>query len=279
MIFKKKLRDLGKKNNDMDGYIELPICTIRYRMVGKGACVVLLHGYLESLDIWNDFSEKIEDSYSVIRVDLPGHGKSHCEEEVISMELMADAVRAVMSHLSVEKAYMVGHSMGGYVALAFAERYPRLLSGLCLFHSTPNADSPDKQLARLHDIELVKAGGKEKIIQQAIPNLFSSSNLSIMPEKVAYALSIASETPDSGIVGALNGMVIRPDRNEVVEKANIPIAMIFGENDRHIPPEVVSSISERHKEAQIITLHNSGHLGFMEEPNNSLAALKSLINH
>ncbi|HQN99329.1 MAG TPA: alpha/beta fold hydrolase, partial [Bacteroidales bacterium] len=118
----------------MEGYVELPICTIRYRLSGQGPAVILVHGYLENLEIWEDIVPDLEQNYTVLRVDLPGHGKSACKLQTISMDLMADSISAVMTTLDIKKAFMVGHSMGGYTTLAFAERYPNWLNGFCLLH-------------------------------------------------------------------------------------------------------------------------------------------------
>src|ERR1044071_7202110 len=109
---------------------------VRYADTGKGRVVVLLHGFLESLEVWfgNGFAQELAQHFRVIAIDLPGHGKSDCVGYVHRMERMADVVKGVMDELGLRRYAMVGHSMGGYVALAFAERYKENLCGLCLFH-------------------------------------------------------------------------------------------------------------------------------------------------
>lgn len=261
----------------MEGYIELPICTIRYRLSGQGPVVILVHGYLESLEIWDDFVPELESDFSVLRIDLPGHGKSVCKLQTISMELMADSISAVMTNLEITKAFMVGHSMGGYASLAFAERYPNWLSGLCLLHSSTNADTIEKRQSRMNDIETVKNGGAKDIVYLSIPRLFANQNSERMDDMVDKAIQIALATSDQGIIGALNGMALRPDRNHIVDAANFPVFFVFGKHDNLISAEVVASLAERHKNARTVFLNNSGHMGFVEEKDQTIAAIKSFL--
>lgn len=261
----------------MEGYIELPICTIRYRLSGQGPVVILVHGYLESSEIWDDFVPELESDFSVLRIDLPGHGKSVCKLQTISMELMADSISAVMSHLSVKKAFFIGHSMGGYVGLAFAERYPNLLTGLCMLHSIPNADTSEKHQSRINDVEVVRNGGKKDIVYLSIPRLFANQNLEKMDDLVDKSIQIALSTSDQGIIGALNGMALRPDRNHIVDIVNFPVFFVFGKHDNLISAEVVASLAERHKNARTVFLNNSGHMGFIEEKDQTIAVIKSFL--
>lgn len=261
----------------MEGYIELPICTIRYLLSGQGPVVILVHGYLESLEIWDDFVPELESDFSVLRIDLPGHGKSVCKLQTISMELMADSISAVMTNLEITKAFMVGHSMGGYASLAFAERYPNWLSGLCLLHSSTNADTIEKRQSRMNDIETVKNGGAKDIVYLSIPRLFANQNSERMDDMVDKAIQIALATSDQGIIGALNGMALRPDRNHIVDAANFPVFFVFGKHDNLISAEVVASLAERHKKTRTVILNNSGHMGFIEERDQTIAAIKSFL--
>src|SRR5674536_23752 len=115
---------------------------IHYSDSGNGTVIVLLHGYLESSEVWNGFAEKLKSEFRIISVDLPGHGLSDVYGEVHSMEFMATAVKNLVDSLDLKKVFLLGHSMGGYVALAFLELFPEYLLGYCLFHSQPFADTP-----------------------------------------------------------------------------------------------------------------------------------------
>jgi pimeloyl-ACP methyl ester carboxylesterase len=258
----------------MEDYIELPICTIRYRLSGQGPAVILVHGYLENLEIWDDIVPLLEQNYTVLRVDLPGHGKSVCRLETISMDLMADSISAVMTNLGIKKAFMVGHSMGGYTTLAFAERYPNWLSGLCLLHSSTNADPP-KTPNRMNDIETLRTRKRPCLPKHS--STICQSNLERMDDMVDKAIQIALGTSDQGIIGALNGMALRPDRNHIVDAVNFPLFFIFGKYDNLIPIEVATTLAEKHKKARTVILNNSGHMGFIEEKDQTAAAITSFL--
>ena len=148
---------------------------VYYTEAGKGRAIVLLHGFMESLHIWDDYAKELSKRYRVICIDLPGHGKSDCFGYVHSMELMADAVNAVLEKLNLRKIFLAGHSMGGYTGLAFAEKYPDKIKGLCLFHSTANADSEERKENRNRALEIVKKNHK-KFINQIIPLWFAKEN-------------------------------------------------------------------------------------------------------
>ena len=115
---------------------------INYSDSGKGNTIVLLHGYLESSEVWNGFETRLAEFFRVVSIDLPGHGLSSVYGEVHTMEFMATAVKEIVDSLNIKKVFLTGHSLGGYVALAFLELYPDNLSGYCLFHSQPFADPP-----------------------------------------------------------------------------------------------------------------------------------------
>ncbi len=250
---------------------------INFDVSGSGDAIVLLHGYLENLSIWDDYSNKLSKEFRVLRLDLPGHGKSQCDRESITMDFMAESVSALMNHLNIPRAVIVGHSMGGYAALAFAEKYPEKLAGLCLFHSTPNADSAEKKLSRKSDIDLVINGRSDVIINRNIPNLFAGDNLGKFNSEVERAKIIANSTSDKGILGALKGMAERPDRNAVFENLPCPTMMIFGRKDNLILLPVAEALAERHKKARTVFLNHSGHMGFIEERDQALKAITSFL--
>lgn len=121
-------------------------------------CVVLLHGYLESMLVWDEFVPLLSDHVRVVTLDLPGHGISTIAGEVHTMEFLAETVAKTMESLGVDRYTVVGHSMGGYVALAMCENYRERLEGIVLLSSTTSADSQEKCDRRRREIELIKAG-------------------------------------------------------------------------------------------------------------------------
>ena len=244
---------------------------VMYADNGKGNPIVLLHGYLESQEIWYSFAEKlIKGGQRVITLDLPGHGMSATVGEEHTMEHMAGAVNAVLVEQKIEKCMVVGHSMGGYVALAFAKAFPEKVAGLCLFHSTPNPDSDEKRTNRDREIELIKTGKKELIVKTAIPNAFAKDSLKRCADMVEEATIIAMETENEGIVACLNGMKNRPDSNDFLKAFTQPVLMIFGAKDNYITPEITSALKERFSMHKTMILENSGHMGFVEEEKRSV---------
>ncbi|MBA3663833.1 MAG: alpha/beta fold hydrolase, partial [Bacteroidetes bacterium] len=163
--------------------------TVTFFDKGKGKAVILLHGYLGSHEIWENTVEDLSKSYRVIAIDLPGHGGTACFGYAHSMELMAKCVKSVTDHLRLKKYVLIGHSMGGYVALAFAGLFPDHVRGLCLYHSTAYADSEEKKKDRLRAINAVKAN-RSVYTRSTIRNLFATKNLKYLKHEVAFATSV-----------------------------------------------------------------------------------------
>lgn len=232
---------------------------------GKGRVVVLLHGFLGSHAIWKSTVNNLAKSYRVIAIDLPGHGNSPCFGYAHSMELMAKCVKAVLDSLKLKKYVIVGHSMGGYVGLAFADLFPDNLRGLCLFHSTAYADSEEKKQDRLRAIKLVKAS-KTVYTKNTIRNLFASKNLKYLKDEITFAAEIAKQTSKQGIVAALHGMRDRPGRDIILGLVEYPIMMVIGELDNVLPHEQLLEQSQLIKNKSILYLEHDGHFGFLESP-------------
>jgi len=246
-------------------FIQFEDSSIRFNDQGKGIPIILLHGYLESLEIFSDFAESIKSFCRVICIDLPGHGHSQLINQTASTEQMADAVNAVVEQLNLEKVVVIGHSMGGYAALAFAEKYENKLLGFGLFHSVSWADLPEKRINRLREIELVKSGKKDLIIKSSIPNSFATNNLQMFNAEIEFALNIAAATPDEGIIAALNAMMNRPDRTTILQQLSVPVFFAVGMKDNYIPSDKLLALASLAKNRHIAIFENSGHMGFMEE--------------
>lgn len=250
---------------------------LRYMDAGRGEAVVLVHGYLESLDIWEGFAEGLSGHYRVVAVDLPGHGDSACIGNVHTMALMADAVKQVLDHLEIHRAVIVGHSMGGYATLAFAEIYPEVTLGFVLFHSHALADPPEKKTNRDRTVNLVRAGKKDQVIRNHCPRTFANDNLERLKADVAFASGIAADTPEEGIIAALEGMKIRPDRRRVISGSAVPVMYIAGRKDNFISMETAKSHFNLAPEQENLILEESGHMGFIEERGKSLEGLSGFL--
>ena len=203
---------------------------ISYTDQGKGTAVVLLHGFLENQKMWNPFIGEWSKKFRIITIDLLGHGKTECMGYVHSMENNADVVHEVLSELRIRKTILVGHSMGGYVALAFAELYPDMVKGLVLLNSTARADSEERKINRDRAIKAVKQSF-QNFISLSISNLFSEGNRERLAEAINEVKKEALKTPLQGIVASLEGMKIRMDREVLLHLTPYPKLLILGEKD------------------------------------------------
>lgn len=236
-------------------------------------CIVLLHGYLESLLVWSDFVPLLYKQVRVVTLDLPGHGISEVKGEIHTMDFLADTVAEAIRALGIERCTLVGHSMGGYVALAVCERHPDLLDGVVLLSSTPNPDTPEKAENRRREIALVKAGKKELLARVAPSAGFAEENRTRMRDAIEDLTEQVFITEDEGIVALLNGMIGRKDQNAMLRETKVPVLFILGRKDNYIPMEVAEKMVAEHPEAKVVWLENSGHMGFLEEPEKTAEAL------
>lgn len=243
----------------------------------QGPCVVLLHGYLESMYVWDDFVPLIYKRCRVLTLDLPGHGISQVEGEVHTMEFLADTVAAALDTLGIGRCTVVGHSMGGYVALALCERHPERLDGVVLLSSTPDPDSEAKRADREREIALVLSGKKELLSRVAPGAGFAPQNRVRCADAVEDLAEQVMVTEDDGIAALLRGMMQRPDRNEMLRRSTVRQLFIFGRCDGYIPVERAEAIAAAHPQAQVVWLEQSGHMGFIEEPEKTAAALLDFI--
>lgn len=197
---------------------------------GKGTAIVLLHGFLENIKMWDYFTPEFSKKYRVISIDLLGHGNTEPMGYIHSMEDNADAVHAVLSELKIRKAVFIGHSMGGYVALAFAELYADNVKGIVLLNSTSRADSDERKANRDRAIKAVKQN-YTNFVRLSIANLFSENNRERLESEIENVKIEALKTPLQGIVASLEGMKIRKDREVILHFANYPILLVLGKND------------------------------------------------
>lgn len=203
---------------------------IFYEDSGKGKTVLLLHGFLENSSMWNDLVPLISQTNRVITIDLLGHGQTGCLGYIHTMEMMAEAVYSVLNHLNIKDILVIGHSMGGYVALALTDLFPDLVSGFCLMNSTAQADSNDKKINRDRAIKIVKQDHKA-FISMSISNLFAPKNRNRLINEINQVKEEALKMELQGIIAALEGMKIRKDRSYLLEKPSIKKMVIMGQND------------------------------------------------
>jgi pimeloyl-ACP methyl ester carboxylesterase len=250
---------------------------IHFTDQGKGAAILLIHGYLETSQVWDSFAQKLAGSFRVIAADLPGHGKSDLNSETQTMESIAVSIKELIERLGLKKVFMTGHSLGGYVTLAFVELFPEMLSGYCLFHSHPLADTPEALEKREREIVLVRAGKKDLMYPENVSRMFATENLARFPEELQRSKFIASSIPGESIIAVLRAMMARPSRLSVMEAGKIPCLWILGAMDNYINCELVQKNVSLPANAKLEVLQNAGHLGFIEEEERALKILSGFV--
>ncbi len=262
----------------MKNYFHFKWGNIYYTDNGSGIPVVLLHGYLESSEVWNGFEKKLTSKFRVISIDLPGHGLSDVYGETHTMEFMATAIKELLDNLDINKACLVGHSLGGYVTLAFLELFPDYLSGYSLFHSQPFPDTPEALEKRRREIAIVKAGKKDLMYPDNVTTMFATSNLAKFSQALQRSKDLASRINGEGIIAVLNGMMIRPSRSSLMEEGRVPCLWILGLMDNYIPCDIIQKKVSLPSNARVVVLKNSGHLGFVEEEDISFKVVSDFLN-
>lgn len=244
-----------------------------YQVCGKGPAIVLLHGFLESKSIWNNFNDKLQHEFTVVAIDLPGHGESDQIADSHTIQLMAEAIKKVLLCENIEQAVIIGHSMGGYVALQFAAEYENMLKGLVLFHSHADCDSEATKENRLRTINIVQQN-KTGFIMQFIPDLFDQTHVEKYSDEILKLQEIASSMTPQAIVAALSGMRDRKSQLKFLSSTTIPVLFIIGKQDSRMPFRQILSQAELPAQSEILLLDNVGHMGFIEAPQVTLSALR-----
>ncbi|WP_268848519.1 alpha/beta fold hydrolase [Flavobacterium aestivum] len=247
---------------------------ISYSDTGKGTAVVLLHGFLENKTMWDVYVSELSRKNRIITIDLLGHGETESLGYIQTMEENADVVHEVLSKLRIRKAILVGHSMGGYVALAFAELYPEKMKGLVLLNSTSKEDSPERKKNRDRAIKAVKKD-YETFIRLSIANLFSEESREKHIVEIEEVKTQALKTPLQSIIASLEGMKIRKDREVLLHTTNYPKLLILGEKDP------VLNYEENKKQiedtaVELVTFPD-GHVSSIENQTELLDVLTSFI--
>lgn len=203
---------------------------IAYSDSGKGNTIVLLHGFLENSTMWDFYIVDFVTKYRVITIDLLGHGQTECIGYLHTMEDMAEAVHAVLRAIEVKNAIFVGHSMGGYVSLAFADLYHNFVSGLVLLNSTAYADDHERKINRNRAIKMAQRE-YNSLVQMSIANLFSIDNRERLLTEIEQTKKEALKTPLQGYIACQEGMKIRKNREKILQNSSFPKLLILGEKD------------------------------------------------
>ncbi|GAA4280539.1 alpha/beta fold hydrolase [Gaetbulibacter aestuarii] len=234
---------------------------VSYSDDGAGEVILLLHGFLESKLIWQPFIKELARKNRVITMDLLGHGQTGCLGYIHSMELMAEPIIELLENLKVKDCIVLGHSMGGYVALAFAENRPDLVKKIGLINSTSREDSKERKRNRDRAVKAVKENPK-RFIRMGIPNLFCEENRTVFTEAIKKVTEAALKTPTQGIIAALEGMKIRPERTHFLSGLNVPKLMIASKKDPVLDFKALKKEAE--EACMTLVVFPDGHMSFIE---------------
>jgi pimeloyl-ACP methyl ester carboxylesterase len=247
---------------------------IRVKTTGHGYTIVLLHGFLENLSIWHEIASELSKKNRIIAIDLLGHGETGNLGYIHTMEDQAKMVKAILKQLKIRKCILIGHSMGGYVCLAYSELFTDNVRGLCLLNSSPLADTKDKMSNRDRAIEAVKQNRKT-FIRIAIKNLFAKHNQAIFKEDIEIISKAAITLSNQGIIAALEGMKIRKGRLQLFKTAIFKKLLIIGRQDPTLDYRLLLDLTK--KTTVKVVEFPDGHMSYIENKNELLPALKSFV--
>ncbi len=240
----------------------------------KGTTIVLLHGFLENASMWNEISSELSKRNRIVTIDLLGHGRSDCLGYLHSMELFSETVEAVLKQLRIRKCIVIGHSLGGYVALAFAERNPQKIKGLCLLNATSNEDDQERKQLRTRANMMIQ-NNFTNMVRMSFTNLFSEVSRVNYADEIKNGLDEALKTSVQGYIAGQEGMKLRPNRNHVLAKNDFKKMIITGRKDPVL--EIQKSIEEAEKTNSKLIIFPDGHMSHIENFAKLIIVLKNFI--
>ncbi|MFO8086784.1 MAG: alpha/beta hydrolase [Bacteroidales bacterium] len=250
--------------------------SLHYQIKGSGPPMVLLHGFMESLDLWQPYLPSLTKDFSVVMINLPGHGNSPVLSDTHSMDMMAKEVKKILDKEHINRSTIIGHSMGGYVSLEFARLFPDYLNGITLFHSHPDADTAEAKNNRDRTIELVRQK-KENFISTFIPSLYAEANRNHLKTTIDQQIKKARTMSAQGIIAALKGMKERQSAVELIQTLNLPFLFIVGKQDSRIRYERMLEIIGMPKHSEALLLEKVGHMGFHEAEYECMTSIHNFV--
>jgi pimeloyl-ACP methyl ester carboxylesterase len=247
---------------------------IHYKEEGAGYPIFLIHGFCETHEIWKLVAEKLKEEYRILSIDLPGFGKSAPLPASHSLSEVADTVIEFISNkLGIDHCIVLGHSLGGYVVMAMAEKKPQLFDGLGLIHSTAYADTEERRTSRNKVIAFVREHGVEPFIRSFIPPLFYDQKNPHLEGVVTLALRTSQPT----LVAYTEAMRNRPDRSHVLKSFPRPVLFLGGKEDSIISATAMQALATIAESPYVAVLDSVGHMGMLENEEDTYRVISDFI--
>lgn len=250
---------------------------VHYQVIGTGSPVLLLHGFGEDSTIWEGLIADLQAHYQLVVPDIPGSGLSPALPGTPTIDTFAEAMQAILAAEKITACTILGHSMGGYIALAMVEKYPSLPNGLGLLHSSAFADSEEKKEARQKSIAFIQANDAQAFLKTGIPGLFTPDFAANEPAVVDELLQKGEKFTATALVQYYEAMILRPDRSEILRNCKHPVLLLAGEHDKAVPFEQSLQQSHFAAETHFHILHKSAHMGMLEETGLFNKAVKDFL--
>lgn len=244
-------------------YLDLASQKIHFIDQGEGDVIVLLHGFMESVFMWESLADRLSQNFRVLSIDLPGHGKSDDLKDDHSIDHMASLVHELLQKLGLRSVNLVGHSMGGYTALSFIEQFPSIVNSFTLLHSKAGDDSKEVKQRRKLGVKML-AKHPHFVVKESITNLFYSATRKVFLNEIEALVNEGQKASYQGYADALVAMMNRPDRSALL-MSEIPKLYIAGKNDPVIPLELSEKEMSLQNNGEAYLLKKAGHMGFIEE--------------
>lgn len=253
-----------------------------YRIHGQGPVCILLHGFAEDGKVWDEQVNILSADYTCIVIDMPGTGQSadaFQHHRQLTLDECARLVLQVMDQEHVQKAILLGHSMGGYITLSFVEQFGERLQGFGLIHSTAFADNEEKTQNRRRSVNFMKQHGVRLLLEQLYPNLYGEKFRNERFDEIEQQIRASELFQPEVLIRYYEMMMVRPDRTDVLRNAKVPVLFVIGTEDKTV--NLTDSLAQCHLplESHVHILESTGHMGMKEDPENTTAAIRAFMRY
>lgn len=241
--------------------------------------LMLLHGYLETMYVFNELIEALKDKFRIITLDLPGHGLTDSAPAnakgvaVNSVEFDVPVICGVLDKCGVQKAILAGHSMGGYITLECIRERPERFEKAILLSSHPYPDAPEVAVNRQREINVVEAEKLELLASASIPKMYYEENLRRCDEKICETVELCETHNPQGIIASIRGIAARPNLESVMEEPPVPMMLVHGDHDNYLPLERVEQMKQNYKKVAYRLIPSTGHNAFIENTEETVRAI------